>query len=90
MIVGSFKIGSFHSNLEEDLAVHFLEREASESDRIKPDGTVQDDQTKTLLPEVPEMKIIPEVENVPDGRKRAKTIKDLFRSQEEKQEKIRD
>ena len=56
--------GRFHSNLEEDLAVHFLAREASEPDLVQPDGTGQDGQFTTLLPEV---KIIPVVGNVPDG-----------------------
>ena len=88
MIARSSQIGSFHSNLEEDLAVHFLTREASESDLVQPDGTGQDVQTTTILPEVPEVESMPEGRNVPDGRKPARTIKDLFRSQEEKQAEL--
>jgi hypothetical protein len=42
-------------------------------------------QTTTLLLEVPEVGIMPEGRKVPDGRKPARTIKDLFRNHEEKQ-----
>ena len=85
MIARSSQIGSFHSNLEKDLAVHFLAREASESDLVQSDGTGQDVQTTNFLPEVPEVESIPEGRNFPGGRKPARTIKDLFRNQEGKQ-----
>ena len=92
LISESSRMSNFHSNLEEDLAVFMLTREASEAEQSQPDGSECDSAEHSshaqLDFEVGKSGPVCEKVVTPEGSKSAKTVKDLFDIQKRKQSEM--